>query len=138
MNFIPIKKNLLSKILTGIFVVINTLILILFSFFFFSCAQGMWKFQTRDQTYITAVTTARSLITRPAENSDKLIQNFIWRSFLVAQQVEDTAWSLLWLWLLLRQGFHPCSRNSCVQQTRPKTKTKKQRGLDIAKTTIKK
>lgn len=27
--------------------------------------------------------------------------------FLVAQRIEDLALSLLWLWLLLRQGFDP-------------------------------
>ena len=40
------------------------------------------------------------------------MQKSIWR--LVAQQVKDTALSLLWLWLLLWCRFDPCPQKFCM------------------------
>ena len=40
-------------------------------------------------------------------------------SFLVTQQVEDLALSLLWVWLLLWHRFNPWTRNFQMPQVRP-------------------
>ena len=48
------------------------------------------------------------------------LKNF--RSSLVAQQVKDLAWSLLWLGLLLWLGFDPWPGNFHMAQAQPTEK----------------
>ena len=45
-------------------------------------------------------------------------------SYLLAQWLKDLALSLLWLWLLLWQGFHPWPSNVYMPLVWPKNKMK--------------
>ena len=53
-----------------------------------------------------ATTNEKTNLTTLLSDKTNLSQEALLEEFLVAQQVKDSALSLLWLWLLLWHGFH--------------------------------